>query len=62
MNIAKYLILGTCVIWVIVDLWLDKTGNTTISQEVMAWTGAIGVPLIFGMGYLSSHFTWAQKR
>ena len=59
---VKWFILGTLILWLIVDIWLDAKGGPTISRVVMDATQNFGVPIIAGIFYTLGHLTWPQKR
>ena len=59
---VKWFILGTLIIWLIVDIILDAKGGPTISRVVMDATQNFGVPIIFGTGFVCGHLFFGQKR
>lgn len=59
---VKWFILGTLIIWLIVDIWLDARGGPTISRVVMDATQNFGVPIIAGTFFVLGHIFWGQKR
>jgi len=58
---TKWFILGTLILWLVVDIVLDAKGGPTISRFIMDSLPNFGIPILFGIGYFSGHFTWGQK-
>jgi hypothetical protein len=59
---VKWFILGTLIIWLVVDIILDAKGGPTISRVVMDATGYYGVPIIGVTFFVLGHIFWPQKR
>ena len=59
---VKWFILGTLIVWLIVDIILDAKGGPTISRVVMDATQNFGVPIIAGTFFVLGHIFWSQKR
>ena len=57
---AKWLILITGVVWLVVDIYLDRAGKDTLSQVILKASGRFGIPIIFGVGFICGHLFWPQ--
>ena len=55
---TKWFIIGTGIIWLIYDIWLDRTGRTTISNVIKATLGKYGVPIALLTGFVLGHIFW----
>ena len=57
---AKWLILITGIVWLVIDIYLDRADKPTISQVILGAMGKFGIPIVFGIGFVLGHILWGQ--
>ena len=58
---TKIIILVITVIAIVVDIILVVTDHTTISRQMLEWSGKYPV-VPFGVGFLMGHLFWSQDK
>jgi len=59
-EMTKWFILGTGIIWLVYDIYLDRSGKKTLSNIILGTIGKYGVPIIFITGFVMGHLFWPQ--
>lgn len=57
MDATAILIVSTCFIWIIWDIYVWTKGKKTISQHIRSWSD-VSMPIVFLSGFVAGHFFW----
>jgi len=58
---CKFFILGTLIVWLVVDIWLAARGGPTISRVVVDATNYYAIPIVGISMFIAGHCFWGQK-
>jgi len=61
MKFVKLFILGTLIIWLVVDIILAAKDVPTISRVILDATQNFGVPIIAATFFTLGHVFWSQR-